>query len=97
VLGIVSPAVLLSDDVFDMESQSGVFLKQSAVLATRAGSLPHELRRGGVHQAALPLARKARASAFRTPRRVFARTMDSSSACSSGVKTPAEHLSANSS
>src|SRR5262245_51773162 len=60
VLRVVSPAVLLSYDVFDVEAQCRVLLKRSTILATMAGSLPRELRRGRVHQTDLPLARKAR-------------------------------------
>ena len=59
---IVGPAVLLTDDVIDVETQEiRVILVQAAVFAAMACPLPDESPESGLHHSAFELARSWRA------------------------------------
>jgi hypothetical protein len=61
-VGIVGPAVLLCDDVLNMEGPKiGIVLVQSAVFTAMAGPLSDEGPESGVHQSPSELARSWRA------------------------------------
>jgi len=49
IIGIIGAAVLLCRDVFNMMPQATMFLVQTAIFATVAGSLPDEIPRRRIH------------------------------------------------